>query len=81
MWHKVARGFVGAAVVFAALPFSFGPAIGEASPDGPDRGESPELSRQVPRHYPVDQATFGLMKAQANAAAAQTPPGGGSGVG
>jgi hypothetical protein len=38
-------------------------------PDQPE-GETPGQPRQVPRRYPVDTATFGQLKAQANQAAA-----------
>src|SRR5919201_5824517 len=46
----------------------------------PPRGETPESVRPIPRRFPVDEATFGQLKARANAnaAAAGHLPGGSS---
>src|SRR5437870_1370033 len=66
-------------------------AAGSSAPDGvpgpsaagvrvdPQRVSAPagDTPEQLPRRYPVDQATLGRLKAQANAAAAARDAGGG----
>ena len=45
-------------------------------PTQPPTGETPEQIKETPRHFPVDQATYARLKAQADAAAAARDKGG-----
>jgi hypothetical protein len=48
-------------------------------PSQPPTGDTPEQVKEVPRHVPVDQATYARLKAQADAAATARDKGNGQG--